>query len=265
VHSRYVEEGARAAGYAGPLWRIPHPAWPDPGVEPAAVEGDFVVACLGHVNASKRVPQLLEAFARLRESRPGARLVLAGAVAARFDLGSRLRRLGLDRDGGVVHEDYVDEDRLWALLARCDVCVSLRSPTMGETSGIALRALSLGRPLVVSDVGWFAELPDEVALRVQVGEREVETIAAALELLAGDEGVRRQLGLAGREYARQEHGVARVAGLYAAALEEAAGGAAVRDAVLGEVAAAAAEVGIPPAAPEAAELGRRIRETRIGE
>ncbi|HVM18238.1 MAG TPA: hypothetical protein VM290_11710, partial [Gaiellaceae bacterium] len=26
VHSRYVEERARAAGYEGPVWRVPHPA-----------------------------------------------------------------------------------------------------------------------------------------------------------------------------------------------------------------------------------------------
>ena len=30
VHSRYVEERARAAGYEGPVWRIPHPAWEVP-------------------------------------------------------------------------------------------------------------------------------------------------------------------------------------------------------------------------------------------
>src|SRR6476619_7406650 len=28
VHSDYVAERARAAGYAGPLWKIPHPVWP---------------------------------------------------------------------------------------------------------------------------------------------------------------------------------------------------------------------------------------------
>ena len=59
---------------------------------------------------------------------------------------------------GLVREGYVDEARLWALMKACDVHVSLRSPTMGETSGTAIRALSLGKPLVVSDVGWFAEL-----------------------------------------------------------------------------------------------------------
>src|SRR5207237_6284461 len=39
VHSRHVESRARAAGYGGPVWRIPHPAWPIPAVEPAQVEG----------------------------------------------------------------------------------------------------------------------------------------------------------------------------------------------------------------------------------
>jgi len=73
----------------------------------------------------------------------------------------------------------VDERRLWALMAGVDVCVNLRQPTMGETSGSVVRALTLGRPLVVSDVGWFSELPAEVALKVPVDDREVETLASA--------------------------------------------------------------------------------------
>jgi glycosyltransferase involved in cell wall biosynthesis len=263
VHSRYVEERARAAGYEGPVWRIPHPAWPPPDVEAAELEGDPVIACLGHLNPSKRIPQLLEAFARLREGRPGARLVLAGAAAPRLDLDARLRRLGLDGDPAVVREGYVDERRLWQLLAACDVCVSLRSPTMGETSGIALRALSLGRPLVVSDVGWFAELPDDVAVKIRPGEREVDELAAALERLVGDEEERTRAGGAARTHAEREHALPRVADLYAAALEEAAGGGVVEEAVLAELAAAAAEVGIEPGGSEAAELGGRLRETGL--
>src|SRR5205085_11365746 len=40
VHSRYVEARAREAGYAGPVWRVPHPAWPDRPVDAAAVPGE---------------------------------------------------------------------------------------------------------------------------------------------------------------------------------------------------------------------------------
>ena len=35
-------------------------------------------------------------------------------------------------------------------MAACDVLVNLRSPTMGETSGAVIRALSLGKPMLVS-------------------------------------------------------------------------------------------------------------------
>ncbi|HEY3921713.1 MAG TPA: hypothetical protein VGL76_06315, partial [Gaiellaceae bacterium] len=78
VHSRYVETRAREAGFAGPIWRVPHPAWPDADVSPERVAGDPLVGCFGHLNVNKRVPQLLEAFGLLRERRPDARLLLVG-------------------------------------------------------------------------------------------------------------------------------------------------------------------------------------------
>ena len=36
VHSRYVRDRARAAGYEGPIWVVPHPAFPVPTFEPLA-------------------------------------------------------------------------------------------------------------------------------------------------------------------------------------------------------------------------------------
>ncbi len=99
----------------------------------------------------------------------------------------------------------MDEPRLWALMRAADVHVSLRSPTMGETSGTAIRALALGKPLVVSDVGWFAELPDEVALKVPVDDHEEDTLTAALELLAARADVRASMGAAALELALREH------------------------------------------------------------
>jgi glycosyltransferase involved in cell wall biosynthesis len=261
VHSRHVLERALAAGYDGPAWRIPHPAWPAPEVEPVRIDGSPVIGCFGNVNASKRVPQLLEAFVHVRASHPDARLLLVGAVSSGFDLQSRLAGAAVD---GVVREDYVDERRLWSLMATCDVCVALRAPTMGETSGSAIRALVLGLPLVVSDLGWFGELPDGVALKIPVDDREIETLTAALELLAANDEARRAMSHAAREYIRREHDLGRVADAYAAALEEAVGGPAVREAVLGEVANAAADVGIAADSQEADELAERLREVRLG-
>jgi glycosyltransferase involved in cell wall biosynthesis len=240
VHSDYVAGRARAAGYEGPLWRIPHPVWPPVDAEPATdVTGDPLIGCFGFLNMNKRIPQLLEAFAAFRRDRPGARLLLVGAAGERFDVQRRLERLGLTE--GVEQLDYVPEARMWSLMAACDVLVNLRYPTMGETSGSVIRALSLGKPLVVSDVGWFSELPDDAVLKVPVDEHEVQVIEAALGVAADHGG---SLGAAARAYVEREHALPKVADAYVAALETAAGGDAVNDAVLWRIAEAAAEVGI---------------------
>jgi glycosyltransferase involved in cell wall biosynthesis len=254
VHSRYVEQRARDIGFEGPIRRIAHPAWPDPGVEPATIDGAPLYGCFGNLTDGKRIPQLLRAFEQVRGRHPGARLLLVGAASA------RLRSLDLPE--GVVREDYVDEPRLWSLMAACDAIVSLRWPTMGETSGTAIRALGLGKPLVVSDVGWFSELPEEAALKVPVDELEEKRLTAALEALT-DEKTRTAMGAAALGLAEHEHRLDRVAEAYAAAVEELAGGQAVEEQVLREVARAAAEVGIRR--DDAAVLAARLREVGLGD
>jgi hypothetical protein len=96
--------------------------------------------------------------------------------------------------------------------------------------------------LIVSDVDAFRELPDDVVLKVSPDEREVETLTVALLALAEDPARRESFSEAARAYAAREHELGHVADLYVAALEEAAGGPAVREALLREVAQRAAEV-----------------------
>ena len=146
---------------------------------------------------------------------------------------------------------------MWSLMAACDVLVNLRYPTMGETSGSVIRALSLGKPVLVSDVGWFSELPDGVVLKVPVDELEAATLDAALELAAEH---RDALGAAARAFVEREHALPKVADAYVAALEVAAGGDAVDDAVLWRIAEAAAEAGVT----DMSLLAQRLREVGIG-
>jgi glycosyltransferase involved in cell wall biosynthesis len=262
VHSQYVRDRARA-GFTGPISVVPHPAWTPPDLAAERVRDGVVVGCFGVVNASKRIPELLRATAAVRRDHPELTLLLVGSTSPGFDLDRRLQRLGLAGDG-IVREDWVDEQRLWALMAGCDVLVNLRHPTMGETSGSVIRGLSLGKPLVVSDVGWFAEIPADVALKVPPDDVEVATLTAALELLADRSDVRETMGAAAAGLARRDHDVQHVADLYTSALERAAGGAAVDDAVLHEVSEAAADVGISANTAEAREIARRLAEVELG-
>jgi glycosyltransferase involved in cell wall biosynthesis len=260
VHSRYMEDGVRARGYTGRVFRIPHPAWPSEfrseGSDARPDRGGMLVGCFGHINASKRVPQLVRAFTEIRRNHADARLLLVGSAAPGFVLPDMPEQ-------AVSREEYVPEERMWSLMRDCDVLVNLRHPTMGETSGSVIRGLSLGKPVVVSEVGWFAELPDEVAIKVPADEGEQDALTAALDTLAVP-AVRARMGAAAAAYVEAEHGLERVAALYAKAIETAAGGDAVEDAVAREVATAAAEVGIEAGSSEAAELGRALRDAGLG-
>jgi glycosyltransferase involved in cell wall biosynthesis len=203
VHSQYVEDLARAAGYDRPIWQVPMPAWPVPAIVPEPVDGSPVLGCFGHVNESKRIPQILAAFAQLG---PDARLLLVGSWSPRLP--------SIELPENVIRRDYVPEDELWRLLAACDAVVSLRWPTMGETSAAAVRALSLGKPLVVSAVGSFRELPDEVAIKVPVGDAEVEALVEAMRHAAGNE----EMSAAARRVAATQHRLDLTADLYVEAL-----------------------------------------------
>jgi glycosyltransferase involved in cell wall biosynthesis len=268
VHSRYVEQKVRGLGFAGPIWRVPHPAWPQPERVPDAglPPGRWpVIGCFGNITTTKRIPQLLEAFAGLRTEFPEAQLVLAGRPGSGFALEPELERLGLRREQHVLQLDYVNEPRLWALIAASTVSVNLRWPTMGETSGTAIRALVLGRPLVVSDLGWFSELPDETVAKIPAGPDEVGILTETLTRLCRDAGRREELGRAGRAYVRDNHDLEDVAEAYTAALEEAAGRELVRAEVLGEVARAASEVGLGPLSPELEPVGEALSEIGLGD
>ena len=134
---------------------------------------------------------------------------------------------------------------------------------MGETSGIALRALSVRKPLVVSNAGWFSELPDSVAAKVPVDEYEVETLAAVLERLAADRDARAD----GRRCAGRTFGASTTSeprGSVRGCAGGSGGGRRGRDAVLDEVARAAHELGLRRRRPGARRRRARPREVGLG-
>jgi len=80
------------------------------------------------------------------------------------------------------------------------VAVNLRYPTSGETSGTLIRLLGLGKPVIVSNLGAFAEIPDGACAKVDLDEFEEDLLFEYLRRLAADEGLRRQMGENARRF-----------------------------------------------------------------
>ena len=208
VHSRFMEEEVRAAGFAGPLAVIPHGAWiPEAdrnawrhklGID----EVTPLAGIFGFLKPYKRIPESLRAFRRLARLIPDAKMILVGEPHADLPLEPMIRSMGLSANvrvlGFAPARDFV------GYLAACDTVLNLRYPTVGESSGTLLRALGLGKATLVSEVGSFREFPDDVCLKVPVGPGEEDTVFEYLSLLTSRSDVACELGARARNYVVRE-------------------------------------------------------------
>lgn len=127
------------------------------------MEGDLVhIGVFGTFQKSRQIPLVIAALEILHAHNVGGwRLHLVGRPCEGYDELLALMASSPIRDRITVHES-VPIHRFLALLKTMDVHVALRSPTMGETSGVVVQGLALGVPTIVTNVGWYAELPDIV-------------------------------------------------------------------------------------------------------
>jgi glycosyltransferase involved in cell wall biosynthesis len=246
VHSRLVRGAVLRDRPSTRVVEIPHhvvPAPRTPRSEARALLGlpsDRVVAVtLGVVTPAKRIGKLLDGLALL----PSARrpfLFVGGAVASDDPLKKMVVSLGLMDD--VAFGGYLSEEDFWRSASAADFAVNLRYPTMGETSGAVCRLAGFGLPLVVSDVGWFRELPDAFASKIPIGGDEELAVSRALDLLTSDEDFRLRRAVAAAKWGGERSPV-RVAALYAAVIEEAASGRSRAASLVSTMAGALADLG----------------------
>jgi glycosyltransferase involved in cell wall biosynthesis len=203
VHSRFVASLLRDAAPGLPIEVVEHHALPPENPPPAEnkdADRPIVFCTAGFLTPAKRVDVVLRALARLR-GRVAFEYRLVGDVAAGLSLYGQVRDHGLLDEVTLVGR--ASKQRLYAELAAADVCVNLRHPSSGETSGIVQRALASGRPVVVNDAGWFGELPDACVAKVPAGDDEVRTLERVLESLALDADRRAAMSRAARAYAER--------------------------------------------------------------
>jgi glycosyltransferase involved in cell wall biosynthesis len=159
----------------------------------------FLVGHLGFVTLPKQPGALVAGFARLYRERREAKLVVVGAdnTGGAFERTARRHRV----HQAVVSTGYVDLVAFYLNLKALDAVVNLRYPTAGESSGTFARALAEGRATIVNNYGSFAEVPRDVALKVEVDGDQAAELGAHLVRLAGEPELRATLEANAREYA----------------------------------------------------------------
>lgn len=208
VHSDFMVRQVRQAGAAHAVKKIPHGAHTPEvnrslyraklGVEPETP----LIGIFGFLKPYKRIQESLLAMQRLVRLEPRARMILVGEEHADYPVKAMIERLGLSAHARVL--GYVPIEEFEQHIGAVDICLNLRYPTVGETSGSLLRAFGLGRAVIVSDVGAFADLPSGTCLKVPPKGAEIDLLTEYLNLLVTRPDVARSLGAQARNYAATE-------------------------------------------------------------
>ena len=130
------------------------------------MSGDPLILCSGSISPAKPLATVIEAFAGLARDRPGARLAIVGhATPERLE---SLRAHAAEHGAGGEVEVYgrVEASEYWDLLLSADLGLQLREVSNGEASAAVTDCIAARLPLLVSDLGWYGELPAGVAARV---------------------------------------------------------------------------------------------------
>lgn len=204
-HSDYVREGVAALRPDLPTTVVglaTTPSYRKPPDNDQGGERPIRVITAGYMTPAKGLETALEAFALFRQGHPDARYTLVGAVEPGFDLDALIQQTGaadaIDVRGFAPTLDEFDR-----IIADADICLNLRYPTAGETSASLLRVMAVGVPAIVTDIGWFSELPDDTVIKVPAPPTAADVARALVEMASPSR--RADMAAAGRRYVEATH------------------------------------------------------------
>jgi len=169
----------------------------DPDREPASdrSEGDFRILYIGRLVPFKGQSVLIEAIAAMRSKGIDARLTLIGEGPSRDDLEGRAHELGLE--DVVEFAGAVGQDEIRRHYARADAfCL----PSFAEGVPVVLmEAMAMRVPVVTTKIMGISELVDDGVDGLLVRPGRLDQLVEALTRLAGDPGLRAEIGQRGRQ------------------------------------------------------------------
>lgn len=170
--------------------------------EKSLYPGRFVIASFGLATQEKRITPVLKVIRELRWYYPSVLYVIVGDVARHYDLHSEIEMFGVQ--DAVEVTGRVDRAQFHRLMRRADVVVNLRYPSAGEMSATLLRALALGKPVLISRLQHLMEIPKEAAARIRP-DNEQEEIFHYLWQLVENPSARQSYSKAAWAYMNAHH------------------------------------------------------------
>ncbi|OXM14215.1 glycosyltransferase [Paenibacillus herberti] len=178
-----------------------------------------IIAAFGHIHETKRSIPLIQAFQQLAKEHYNVHLYLVGKLTQELEkpIKALLKESSLKQRVKIT--GYTNSEDYEKYIEASDICVNLRFPYNGETSGSLMRILSKGKCSIVSALGSFDEIPDDCCVKIESAEKlgpikEVEAITEKLNLLLSHPEMIQDIERNARKYSEQYLDIQKVANEY---------------------------------------------------
>ncbi len=212
VHSRWSQSHLNEIASGVPVSHIPMPVKPPTARRERLASNDEVqLASFGLITPGKCIEHSLRALSCLKSTHL-FHYTLVGEPNSFFEVRELIQRYGMEDRVSIT--SHLPMDDFEQYIVNTDIALNMRERTVGETSASLCRILSGGVCSVVSDVGWYAELPADCVVKVSLDAHTDAQLLAFLRRLIEDQELRQRIGENARRYALAEHKIERSADAY---------------------------------------------------
>ena len=168
-------------------------------------QSSVAVLTIGHVNQNKRIESVIRAIGSSDALRDRCRYHVVGLVTDH----ERARLMAVAKAAsfhGLEITGEVSDQVLRAEIEAADIICCLRWPVFEGGSASAVEAMLSGRPIIVTDAGFYRDLPDNLVFKVDP-QRELDSLTTQLTRLVLDPALRATVGAQATAWAKSAFNV----------------------------------------------------------
>ncbi|KTC84735.1 MULTISPECIES: glycosyltransferase family 4 protein [Legionella] len=160
----------------------------------------FSILTVGHVNKNKRAASVIKAIGANRALRKKITYQLVGEISPATR--KELTRLAKKQKVKLIISGNIDDATLIQAILQADLVTCLRWPALEAASASTIEALLYGKATIVTDTGFYSEIPNEYTIKINPNN-EIAEIAAVLEKLEKNPEFFKELGMRAKAWARE--------------------------------------------------------------
>ncbi len=145
-----------------------------------------VIITFGMINPNKRVESVINAIGSAKALKKNWLYRIIGYIQPEYK--KKLMVLAKELQVQIEFTGHVSDSQLAKEITEADLVACLRFPTLESSSASTIEAMLHGKPVLVTNIGFYSQLPDETVIKISINSeiKEIQRILSKFEKNAAD-------------------------------------------------------------------------------